>query len=77
MKKGVVLIFVLSMGCKFYSFTGASIPEGAETVQVNFFVNNAANEIGSVFEPGLDRDFTNAVQEMLSLIHISEPTRPY
>lgn len=65
MKKGGVLIFVLLMGCKFYSFTGASIPEGAETVQVNFFVNNAANEIGSVFEPGLDRDFTNAVQEML------------
>ena len=61
----IVLIFVLLVGCKFYSFTGASIPEGAETVQVNFFVNNAANEVGSVFEPGLDRDFTNAVQEML------------
>ena len=65
MKKGIVLIFVLLVGCKYYSFTGASIPEGAETVQVNFFVNNAANEVGSVFEPGLDRDFTNAVQEML------------
>lgn len=65
MKKSVVLIFVLLVGCKYYSFTGASIPEGAETVQVNFFVNNAANEVGSVFEPGLDRDFTNAVQEML------------
>lgn len=61
----IVLIFVLLLGCKYYSFTGASIPEGAETVQVNFFVNNAANEVGSVFEPGLDRDFTNAVQEML------------
>jgi len=65
MRKGIVLIFVLLVGCKYYSFTGASIPEGAETVQVNFFVNNAANEVGSVFEPGLDRDFTNAVQEML------------
>ena len=53
------------MSCKYYSFTGASIHEGAESVQVNFFVNNAANEVGSVFEPGLDRDFTNAVQEML------------
>lgn len=51
--------------CKYYSFTGASIPEGAETVQVNFFINNAANELGSVFEPGLDRNFTNAIQEML------------
>ncbi|MGB0198962.1 MAG: LPS assembly lipoprotein LptE [Flavobacteriaceae bacterium] len=52
-------------GCKFYSFTGASIPEGAETVQVNMFVNNAANSIGSTFEAGLDRDFTNALQEVL------------
>ena len=49
MRKGIVLIFVLLVGCKYYSFTGASIPEGAETVQVNFFVNNAANEVGSVF----------------------------
>ena len=65
MRKVIVLIFVLLVGCKYYSFTGASIPQGAETVQVNFFVNNAANEVGSVFEPGLDRDFTNAVQEML------------
>jgi len=61
----IVLIFVLLVGCKYYSFTGVSIPQGAETVQVNFFVNNAANEVGSVFEPGLDRDFTNAFQEML------------
>jgi hypothetical protein len=53
------------VGCKFYSFTGASIPEGAETVQVNMFVNNAANSIGSTFEAGLDRDFTNALQEVL------------
>ena len=28
MKKSVVLIFVLLVGCKYYSFTGASIPEG-------------------------------------------------
>jgi hypothetical protein len=60
-------IFAMSMlvSCKFYSFTGASIPEGAETVQVNMFVNNAANSIGSTFEAGLDRDFTNALQEVL------------
>lgn len=65
MKKVLFLAFLFLAGCKFYSFTGASIPEGAETVQVNFFVNNAADEVGSVFEPGLDRDFTNAIQEML------------
>jgi len=64
-KKGILIVLLLIAGCKYYSFTGASIPEGVETVQVNFFVNNAANEVGSVFEPGLDRDFTNAIQEML------------
>ena len=58
------LVFIV-FGCKFYSFTGASIPENAETVQVNLFVNDAANSIGSTFEPGLDRDFTNAMQEVL------------
>ena len=55
----------LVLGCKFYSFTGASIPENAETVQVNLFVNDAANSIGSTFDPGIDRDFTNAMQEVL------------
>ena len=65
MKKIFFLAFLVLTSCKYYSFTGASIPKGAETVQVNFFVNNAANEVGSVFEPGLDRDFTNAIQEML------------
>ena len=63
-----VILFCLSLfvfGCKFYSFTGASIPQNAETVQVNLFTNDAANLIGSTFEPGLDRDFTNAMQEVL------------
>ena len=59
-----MFVFIL-FGCKFYSFTGASIPENAETVQVNLFTNDAANSIGSVFEPGLDRDFTNAIQEVM------------
>jgi len=65
MRKIALLVLLFLTSCKFYSFTGASIPEGAETVQVNFFVNNAADQVGSVFEPGLDRDFTNAIQEML------------
>ena len=63
-----VIVFCLALfviGCKFYSFTGASIPQNAETVQVNLFTNDAANLIGSTFEPGLDRDFTNAMQEVL------------
>lgn len=66
MRKAILLSLSLVMlGCKFYSFTGASIPENAETVQVNLFTNDAANSIGSTFEPGLDRDFTNAMQEVL------------
>ena len=65
MKKILIFFTFLISGCKYYSFTGASIPDGAKTVQVNFFINNAGNEVGSVFEPGLDRNFTNAVQEML------------
>ena len=60
-----IFLSLLIVGCKFYSFTGASIPENAKTVQVNLFTNDAANSIGSTFEPGLDRDFTNAMQEVL------------
>ena len=64
-KATLFCLSLLVFGCKFYSFTGASIPENAETVQVNLFANDAANSIGSIFEPGLDRDFTNAMQEVL------------
>ncbi len=58
-----ILAFSLN-GCG-YSFTGASIPAGVETYQVNFFQNNAGTAPGSVFEPGLDRDFTIALQDLL------------
>jgi hypothetical protein len=51
--------------CGNYSFTGASIPEGTESFQVNFFENEAGNSMGSIFEPGLDRDFTIALQNIL------------
>ncbi len=60
-----LVILMIVMGCKFYSFTGASIPDGVETFQVNYFQNEAGNNIGSVFEPGLDRDFTLALQDLL------------
>ena len=66
MRKAILFcLSLLMIGCKFYSFTGASIPENAETVQVSLFTNDAASSIGSIFEPGLDRDFTNAMQEVL------------
>jgi len=59
------LLTILFIGCGSYSFTGASIPEGTENFQVNFFENNAGNNIGSIFEPGIDRDFTQALQNIL------------
>ncbi|MDH7911394.1 LptE family protein [Winogradskyella sp. SYSU M77433] len=42
-----------------YSFTGAQVGN-AKTFQVNFFQNNA-----DLVEPGLDIDFTNALQDYI------------
>ena len=65
-KKTLFLIFLISLqSCGNYSFTGASIPLGTETFQVNFFENVAGNDLGSIFEPGLDRDFTSSLQNIL------------
>ena len=64
----VIILIIFSFfieGCGNYSFTGASIPEGTESFQVNFFENEAGNSMGSIFEPGLDRDFTIALQNIL------------
>lgn len=62
----IILLIVLHIhGCGNYSFTGASIPEGTESFQVNLFENNSGNNVGSIFEPGLDRDFTLALQNIL------------
>lgn len=51
-------LFMLS-GCGVYNFTGAS-PIDAKTFQVNFFHNNA-----DLVEPGIDRDFTLALQDLI------------
>ena len=55
----------LVQGCGIYSFTGASIPPGVSTFQVNFFENQAGNRPGSTVEPGLDNEFTNALQDLI------------
>ena len=52
---------VLQCKCGIYSFTGASIPPGVTTFQVNFFENRP----GSIVEPGLYNDFTNALQDII------------
>ena len=60
----LLFVFIIK-SCGNYSFTGASIPEGTESFQVNFFENEAGNSMGSIFEPGIDRDFTIALQDIL------------
>lgn len=55
----VFTIFGL-MSCGSYNFTGAG-PINAKTFQVNFFQNNAP-----LIEPGLDRDFTFALQDFIN-----------
>lgn len=48
------------LGCGAYSFTGASISPDTKTFQVNYFQNNAL-----LIEPGLERDFTNALTDLI------------
>ena len=62
---GIILLGFVIHSCGIYSFTGASIPAGTETFQVNYFENVAGNRPGSTIEPGLDRDFTLALQDIL------------
>ena len=61
----IFIIIIAINSCGNYSFTGASIPEGTETFQVNLYSNNSGNNVGSIYEPGLDRDFTIALQNIL------------
>ena len=64
-----ILIIIISssmvISCGIYSFTGSSIPVGVETFQVDYFENTAGGRPGSTIEPGLDRDFTIALQDLI------------
>jgi hypothetical protein len=58
----LILVFgliITTTSCGIYSFTGADTGS-AKTFQVNFFQNNA-----ELIEPGLDIDFTNALQDLV------------
>ncbi|WP_299275637.1 LptE family protein [uncultured Psychroserpens sp.] len=48
------------LSCGKYSFTNIDIGD-AKTVQINFFDNYA-----KLIEPGIDNDFTNALQELIT-----------
>ena len=66
--KQILIIAVSSLmlvSCGIYSFTGSSIPVGVETFQVNYFDNTAGGKPGATIEPGLDRDFTIALQDLI------------
>ena len=54
----VILALAFSAGCGVYSFTGASIPPGAKTVSVEYFVNNAP-----LVEPTLSQTLTDALRD--------------
>lgn len=62
-----IIATVLFNGCGFYNFSGASTGT-AESFQVNFFQNFADQSPGSTIEPGLDRDFTNALQDVITTL---------
>lgn len=58
-----LLLFILpftTLSCGIYSFTGASIPSGTETYQVNRFENTAL-----LIEPGLERDFKITLEDLI------------
>lgn len=63
-----IIILVISLtllGCGAYSFTGISLPPETKTFQVNYFQNYAGSNPGSTVEPGLERDFTIVLQELI------------
>lgn len=53
------VLLLTFQSCGIYSFTGADTGN-AETFQVNFFQNNA-----DLVEPGIDRAFTNSLQDLI------------
>ncbi|MFM2369428.1 MAG: hypothetical protein RL619_1734 [Bacteroidota bacterium] len=55
----ILLIAVTFNSCSVYNFTGTGKID-AKTFQVNFFQNNA-----ELIEPGIDRTFTLALQDIL------------
>ena len=57
----IAFITLLSVSCSVkYSFTGASISTKTKSFQVNYFQNNS-----TLVEPGIDRDFTNKLIDLM------------
>lgn len=54
----LLVILMLQAACGIYSFSGASIPAGTETVYVDFFENRA-----SIVQPSLSSVFTEKLKD--------------
>lgn len=65
-KAGIIsfLVSVMLAGCGAYNFTGGDVG-AATTFQVNYFQNYASQSPGSTFDPGLDREFTLSLQDVI------------
>ncbi|MEO2050837.1 LptE family protein [Flagellimonas beolgyonensis] len=64
-KIGIMGLLLSLYSCGAYNFSGADIGT-ATTFQVNFFQNYADQTPGSTIVPGLDRDFTLALQDLIN-----------
>jgi hypothetical protein len=54
----LIALVLFASGCGVYSFTGASIPPGAKTISIAYFVNNA-----QYVEPSLSQSLTDALRD--------------
>lgn len=61
----IIILTLTLIGCGAYSFTGISLPPEVNTFQVNYFQNYAGSNPGSTVEPGLERDFKIALEELI------------
>ena len=55
---------LLLTSCGVYNFTGGDVGT-AKTFSVNYFQNYATQSPGSVFDPGLDREYTLSLQDLI------------
>ena len=68
-KKHSILILSFLIGslftaCGVYNFTGGDVGT-AKTFTVSYFQNYASQSPGSTFDPGLDREFTLSLQDLI------------
>ena len=56
----ILTITLTAFSCGFYSLSGTNIQDNVKSFQVNYFQNAAAQ-----VEPGIDRDFTIKLQDLI------------